>query len=210
MKNFVVIFLILAVQFVSAQFSLGVSVGNSNFRRIVPYYGSTHNLPVMVFAEGNVNYQFKKKPIIVGLNGSFFVEQRIEETFKLPNSPYWSRTFNSYFRQHFYMITVNYSWLNKNKVLLYSGINLGAYSMVANFSADLFSNGPTIQYVDWDKNRTRIFRGTFGLQSGLIIGEKKFRTKIEVRHVFFGQYEFADFGREMNTSLSVGVLYTFR
>jgi len=76
MKNFVVIFLILAVQFVSAQFSLGVSVGNSNFRRIVPYYGSTHNLPVMVFAEGNVNYHFKKKPITIGVSGSFFVEQR--------------------------------------------------------------------------------------------------------------------------------------
>lgn len=208
MKNFVVMFLILSVQFVSAQFSLGVSVGNSNFRRIVPYSGSTHNFPVMVFAEGNVNYHFKKKPISIGLNGSFFVNQRrIEETF---NPPYFSRTFASYFRQHFYLTTANYSWLNRKKVLLYSGINLGAYSMVANFSADLFSDGTTIQYVDWDKNRTRIFRSAFGLQSGVIIGEKRFRTKIEARHVFLGKYDFADFGREMNTSLSVGVLYNFR
>ena len=210
MKNSATLILILALQPILAQLSIGCSIGNSNFRRIVPYSGSTHNLPLMVFAEGIVNYQFKKTPISVGLNGSFFVEQRIEEAYKLPNSPYWSRTFNSYFRQHFYMTTFNYSWLNKKKILLYSGINLGAYSMVANFSADLFSDGPTIQYVNWDKNRTRIFRGAFGLQSGVIIGEKKLRTKIEARHVFFGKYDFADFGREMNTSLSVGVIYSFR
>jgi hypothetical protein len=107
------------------------------------------------------------------------------------------------------MTTMHFSWLKTKKLELYSGINLGAYSMVANFSADIYSNGPT-EYLEWNKNRTRIFRGAFGLQSGIIIGEKKLRTKIEVRHVFFSPYEFAEFGREMNTSLSVGVLYSFR
>ena len=129
----------------------------------------------MVFAEGNVNYQFKKKPISVGLNGSFLVEQRIEEWYTLPNSQYWNRTFNSYFRQHFHMTTVNYSWLKKKKVELYSGMNLGAYSLVANFSVVLTGNG-IWEDIYWDKNRTRIFRGAFGLQSGVIIGEKRFRT----------------------------------
>lgn len=207
MKNFVAIFLILAVQIVSAQFSMGVSVGNSNFRRIVPYSGSIHNFPVMVFTEGNVNYHFKKKTISIGVFGTFLVSQRIEESF---NPSFTSRTSNSYFSQHFYLSRLNYSWLKREKIELYSGMTLGAYSMVANFSAILRNDSFAVEYVDWDKNRTRIFRGAFGLQSGLIIGEKKFRTKIEVRHVFFGQYEFADFGREMNTSLSVGVLYTFR
>lgn len=158
----------------------------------------------MVFAEANANYQFKKKPLRFGLNCTFFVNQRIEETF---NPPYFSRTFASYFRQHFYMLTMNYSWFKTKKLELYSGLNLGAYSMIANFSADLRNDSFAVEYVNWSENKARFFRTAFGLQSGLIIGEKKFRTKIEVRHVFFGQYEFADFGREMNTSLSVGVLY---
>lgn len=105
------------------------------------------------------------------------------------------------------MLTMNYSWFKTKKLELYSGLNLGAYSMIANFSADLRNDSFAVEYVNWSENKARFFRTAFGLQSGLIIGEKKFRTKIEVRHVFFGQYEFADFGREMNTSLSVGVLY---
>lgn len=206
MKNFTTLILVLALQQTFSQLTIGSSVGNSNFRTIVPYSGSTHNLPLITFAEAKANYKFKKQPISVGLNYAFFVGQRIEESFKYPNSNYWNRSYATISRRQIYNATINYSWLKKKKVELYSGMNMGAYSLVANFSVVLTDNG-IWEDIYWDKNRTRIFRGAFGLQSGLIIGEKKFRTKIEVRHVFFGQYEFADFGREMNTSLSVGVLY---
>jgi hypothetical protein len=188
-----------------AQLSVGLGVGNSNFRKIVPYSGSVHNFPVMTFAEANMAYRFKKQPISVGLTAGLWASQRIEESFNPPN---WSRANISYFTQQMYLGSFQYSWLQKNRIEMYSGVAIGGFTFLPNFGV-VYNNGNSIQYINWDKNGKRNFRAAFGAQSGIIIGNKKLRTKIELRHVFFTQYEFAKLAQEMNTSLTIGLVWVF-
>jgi hypothetical protein len=139
----------------------------------------------------------------LGLTNGFWAGQRIEESFNLP---YLSRAYANYRKQQMHLASIDYNWLQKKKIELYTGLNLGAYSLIPVFGASQL--GETgLDYISWNKNRTRSFRGAFGAQSGIIIGKKKLRTKIELRHAFFTQYEFAGFAQEMNTSLSIGVLW---
>ena len=202
MKYFTTMFFFVLLIPVSAQFSFGLGLGNSNFRKIVPYSGSVHHLPVMPFAEALVGYRFKKQPIHLNLTSGFWVSQRIEESFNPPN---WSRVYASYFRQQMHLASINYIWLEKKKIQLYTGINLGVYSLKPVFYTEQTQVATAVNA--WENNKKRNFRAVFGAQSGIILGNKKLRTKIELRHAFFTQYEFAGFAQEMNTSLSIGVLW---
>lgn len=202
--NFTLLFLCLAIHS-TAQFSVGLGLGNSSMRRIVPYSGSVKNSLVMAFAETNLGYDFKNQPIQLAFSFNQYMGQRIEESFNPPN---WSRANISYYTQQMYLGSFQYSWLQKKKIEPYFGVALGGFTFVPDFRV-VSNNGTSLQYIKWDKNGKRNFRGAFGAQSGMIIGNKRLRTKIELRHVFFTQYEFAKLAREMNTSFSVGMLWVF-
>lgn len=202
--NFTILFLCLAIHS-NAQFSVGLGLGNSNMRRVVPYSGSVKTYPVMLFASSDFNYQFKNYPINIGLSLSLFGSQHIEEPFA---SQHFKFIFCGYRQQQLYLGSLQYSWLQKRKIELYSGVALGLYTFMPYFGYQTFGVGSG-QFVNWDKNGKRNFRGALGAQSGMIIGNKRLRTKIELRHVFFTQYEFAKLAREMNTSFSVGMLWVF-
>lgn len=202
--NFTLLFLCLAIHS-TAQFSVGLGLGNSNMRRVVPYSGSVKNTPVMAFAEANLGYDFKNQPMRLAVSFNQYIGQHIEESIDFPSL---SRSYISYQQQQTYISSFQYSWLQKRKIELYSGVALGVYTLMPYFGYQTYGVGSGA-FVNWDKNGKRNFRGAFGAQSGMIIGNKRLRTKIELRHVFFTQYEFAKLTQEMNTSLSIGLLWVF-
>jgi uncharacterized membrane-anchored protein YitT (DUF2179 family) len=55
---FVFVFLVGFIFPVFAQLNVCASIGNSNFRKIIPYSGSVVNFPLTLFAKGCIGHDF--------------------------------------------------------------------------------------------------------------------------------------------------------
>ncbi len=184
---------------IMAQFQLGVSIGNSNFRRIIPYTGTVKNFPFTFFAKGSLAYQFKQHPYRLDMDVAFLTGNSWEESF----DGGLKRAYARFYNPQSYMAFINYLLVEKSKITMFCGGGFGYFRTEPNIFYVAGGSGYNTVYYD----KSTLHRFSFGAKSGITLGKKRLQSKIELRHFFLSGYDFAGFAKEMNTSLSIGLVY---
>ena len=179
------------------QLSLAPTVGIGSFRRITPYTGTVGNYGKFN-AKIEVAYRFKTKALAIRGGASLLTFHRIEESF--PNG--LERTYASYFKQQSYTLGAIYYFPSEKFFKGYIGGDLGYFrSKPSIFLVSHDSNGYNETW--WDKKIMNRF--SFGASIGVLMGKKRVKGKIELTHIFLGNYDFAKFAQEMYTNLNFGI-----